>query len=209
MVAISGTLSEWMWNNKCYSIEGSLPFELGKSYKRRDGKLVTIIEVINTRGYETVRGDDAESPHLGCRYNRDSDRGRCTGTAGDFSDPHNLLPEFPEGHPNAAGEGFLVPLSMLGMNKSDDERAKFRELLILNDRCTEARYAALETQDWKAAHDQIFAKDIIEKVPALTSALGFTLEVVRPKGRDYRRAVYDFTHVFDVLIEDKRPFYAV
>ncbi len=82
----------------------SKPFELGKTYRTQAGSWVKIIEINNTPGYETVRGDDHEpdwiddkgkAHTLGWRYNREgkNERGRCTGSAHDFSDPRNLIPE--------------------------------------------------------------------------------------------------------------------
>lgn len=62
--------------------------KVGESYKTQDGKNVTITEARHTPGYECVLGDDDI-----WRYNREGDRGRVTGTAHDFSDPRNLIPE--------------------------------------------------------------------------------------------------------------------
>jgi hypothetical protein len=87
----------------------SKPFEVGKMYKTQAGESVTIIETKNDLpGYECVRGCDhgTDNPHYpryegatgrwhtsGWRYNRESDRGRVTGSAFDMSDPRNLIPE--------------------------------------------------------------------------------------------------------------------
>lgn len=91
-------------------------FELWKWYDRQDGKRVQVIEVRNDGWFDGVRCDDGaecearyvptawelEAEALGdmpkrgssgWRYNRDSDRGRATGSAFDFSDPFNLVPE--------------------------------------------------------------------------------------------------------------------
>lgn len=71
-------------------------FEVGKTYKTQGGQSVTIIAASGIPGYETVQGDDPinfEQPG-GHRYNRpSSDLGRVTGTAHDWSDPRNLIPE--------------------------------------------------------------------------------------------------------------------
>jgi hypothetical protein len=71
------------------------PFELGKTYLTQAGERVTIIAVNDTPGYETVQGDDplGGDPKGGWRYNRESDRGRVTGSTFDMSDPRNLIPE--------------------------------------------------------------------------------------------------------------------
>lgn len=74
------------------------PFELGKTYLTQAGQPVTIKAVSNTPGYECVQGDDLSSWTPGVfkwvwRYNRESDRGRVTGSAFDMSDPRNLIPE--------------------------------------------------------------------------------------------------------------------
>lgn len=78
------------------------PFEVGKAYQTHEGKTVTCVELSTTRGYECARFDDGETvpaPNgvgtntTGWRYNRDQDRGRCTGSAGDHSDPRCVIPE--------------------------------------------------------------------------------------------------------------------
>lgn len=80
--------------------EPGFRFQLWESYRTLAGDWVRIVEVSDRhRGYETVRGDDSPDPELGWRYNRsthDSDMGRCTGTAHDFSDPRNLIPWTPQ-----------------------------------------------------------------------------------------------------------------
>ena len=79
--------------------EGSKPFEVGKTYLTQEGKSVTIKAKTTVPGYECVQGDDlAKCPERGVftwiwRYNRESDRGRVTGSAFDMSDPRNLIPE--------------------------------------------------------------------------------------------------------------------
>lgn len=60
-------------------------FQLGLTYKTLDGKEVLIIDSSNTRGYESVQGDDGF-----WRYNRKGDWGRCTGSERD--NPDNLVP---------------------------------------------------------------------------------------------------------------------
>lgn len=208
MVAISGTLSNWMYNNKAYSVEGSLPFELGKTYKRRDGKDVTIIKVINHRGYETVQGDDGDHPQSGYRYNRDTDRGRCTGTAGDFSDPCNLLPEFPADHPTK-GEGFFVPVSLMGQIRSAEERALFRQLLVLEHRISDAKYGCFNTQDWKGTFDMIFKRGLSRRAGQLIRKLNLSLDFNPRSASNYKHNVMDFEWALTQLVEDRRPFYAI
>lgn len=208
MVAISGTLSNWMYNNKAYSVDGSLPFELGKTYKRRDGKEVTIIKVSNQRGYETVQGDDGDHPESGYRYNRDSDRGRCTGTAGDFSDPCNLLPEFPADHPTK-GEGFLIPVSLMGQIKSPEERALFRQLIALEHRISNAKRECFSTHDWKGVSDLIFKHGLKRRAGQLVNKLGLPLVFEPLPQRNYKSNVMDFEWALTRLVEDRRPFYAV
>ena len=87
-------------------MELTKPLEVGKTYKRVDGKEVTCIKVTDLRGYECAQFDDYAETHArtmkdwegnesaldyikrfggddpetsGYRYNRASDRGRCTG----------------------------------------------------------------------------------------------------------------------------------
>lgn len=70
------------------------PFVVGRTYKTQAGDDVTITaESTRHPGYECVQGDDRLTPEGGWRYNRESDRGRCTGSAFDMSDPRNLVPE--------------------------------------------------------------------------------------------------------------------
>jgi hypothetical protein len=206
MALTSGEFSNWMYNNKCYSVKGSLPFELGKTYKRRDGKDVTIIAVSNQRGYETVQGDDGAYPGSGFRYNRDNDRGRCTGTCGDFSDPRNLLPEFPPEIQNA-GEGFFVEVSLLSGNKSPEVLATFRELLILEDHVTQLKYLAGENGDWKGACDQMYSPEIAGKIEQFCKELGFAVNL-RGRTGDYATDVRKFAWGFTDTIEEFRPFYS-
>lgn len=203
MVAISGTLSNWMYNNRAYSVVGSLPFELGKTYKRRDGKEVKIIKVSG----ECVQGDDGDYPESGYRYNRTDDRGRCTGTAGDFSDPKNLLPDFLPDVKNA-GEGFFVPVSLMGQNKTPEQRAWFSELLTLENKIYEIKCAALHDNDWKGAHDKIFQDGLSKRVGELVGNLGLSL-VYRADGNDYKDRVWDFEWNLMVLTSDHRDFYVV
>lgn len=79
--------------------EPGFRFQLWESYRTLAGDWVRIVEVSERHpGYETVRGDDFPGTTLGWRYNRsthNSDLGRCTGTAHDFSDPRNLIPWTP------------------------------------------------------------------------------------------------------------------
>lgn len=96
------------------------PFEVGKQYKRLDGKIVTCIKVNNELvHHSTAQFDDYQESHdrvmakyandtgamefimkdpewdnpkkSGHRYNRDQDRGRCTASPDD--DPLNVIPE--------------------------------------------------------------------------------------------------------------------
>lgn len=205
MAAHSGELSTWMYNNPAYSIKGSLPFELGKSYPRRDGKMVKIIAVNNCRGYETVQGDDGETPEVGFRYNRESDRGRCTGTYGDFSDPRNLLPEFSLEIENS-GEGFLIAVSLLSGGKTAEEKAKFIELAILCSQVEEIKRAARKTDDWACAHGLIFNPTTSCRIFVLIKELEFSFPNLVPTP-SYRDAVISFEDALEKLMYDKRPFY--
>lgn len=68
----------------------TLPFVVGQTYQTKGGKSVTITEDNSDRigpSYWCIRGDDDI-----WRYNRESDRGRVTGSAFDMSDPLNLVP---------------------------------------------------------------------------------------------------------------------
>jgi hypothetical protein len=206
MALTSGEFSNWMYNNKCYSVKGSLPFELGKTYKRRDGKDVKIIAVSTQRGYETVQGDDGASPTSGFRYNRDNDRGRCTGTAGDYSDPRNLLPEFEPGVKNA-GEGFFVEVSLLSANKPDDVKKKFRELLILEDTVIQLKYRALDNNDWKSACEGMYNPDVVGQIQKYCKELGFFTNLPE-RTDDYKADARNFSWAFTDLIEEHRLYYA-
>lgn len=203
MVAMSGEFASWMWKNKPYSIEGSLPFELGKSYPRRDGKMVKII-AINDDGI-CVQGDDHESPYLGWRYQREGDRGRCTGSAVD--DPHNLLPDFAPGSKNL-GEGFFIKVSMLGANKSQYERDLFRQMLILEHELTEIRYGAKTHDEWKAAYDKIFDGGMCSRFFQLCEAMEWHFTWSDPD-MDYDDDVRAYTWAVTEFLEDKRAFYHV
>ena len=67
----------------------SQPFQVGKTYITKNHRLVKIIEENNEYlTHATVKGYDGI-----WRYNRPQDRGRCTGTNFDMSDPRNLIPE--------------------------------------------------------------------------------------------------------------------
>jgi len=68
-------------------VAGSAPFLLCSSYRTKAGQWVRIVDESTLKGYECVKGDDGI-----WRYNRESDRGRVTGSAFDMSDPRNLLP---------------------------------------------------------------------------------------------------------------------
>ena len=63
-------------------------FEIGKSYELQNGEWITVIGRTDLEGYECLECSD------GCyRYDRSThaiDAGRCTGTAHDYSDPHNI-----------------------------------------------------------------------------------------------------------------------
>jgi hypothetical protein len=207
MVATTGVFSAWLYDNKCYSIKGSLPFELGKTYKRRDGKEVTIIAINNHRGYETVQGDDGSCPTSGFRYNRANDRGRCTGSLGDYSDPRNLLPEFPPGVQNA-GDGFFIPVSLLSGNKSAEVKAQFRELMIIENELNDLRYAANSNADWKSAYDQVFGSAMIARIKTLAGALKLNFTVDNRHSGNYAFDVRRFTWDFSDWLEDFRVFYA-
>lgn len=63
--------------------------EVGRTYELQDGSTVLIIgRAKNLRGYETVY--DEHGHHRYDRSTHDSDTGRCTGTAHDYSHPRNL-----------------------------------------------------------------------------------------------------------------------
>lgn len=67
----------------------TLPFVLGQTYSTKSGDVVTIIdEHCKDDPYWTVLGSDDL-----WRYNRESDRGRVTGSPFDMSDFRNLIPE--------------------------------------------------------------------------------------------------------------------
>ncbi len=61
------------------------PFVIGQAYKTKAGESVKIIEEIKTPGHEHVKGDDGI-----CRYQREVDRGRVTGT--NDADQRDLVP---------------------------------------------------------------------------------------------------------------------
>jgi hypothetical protein len=99
-------------------IEFTKPFEVGKTYKRVDGKEVVCIKTKETKHYETAQFDDYEECHYrvmaeyaakdqlhfvkasdpnwndpsrsGYRYNRAEDRGRSTGSKWD---EYSVIPE--------------------------------------------------------------------------------------------------------------------
>jgi hypothetical protein len=210
MSAINGALADWMSKNKAYSIQGSLPFELGKSYPRRDGKMVKIIAVNNTPYYETVQGDDGVAGHLGFRYNRPGDRGRCTGTASDFSDPLNLLPNFEPSASNT-GEGFFVPVSLMGANKPERVRKLFGQLLTLEREATDIRYSCLgKNPAWEGAFRQLFDGpcSVRSRVSQVMTELGFGFDWQAKVDAKVRDGVRDYTWALTEFLEDKRPFYA-
>lgn len=119
------------------------PFEIGKTYKRVDGTDVTCISLSYTRGYETAQFSDFAETHArlgevyakkgitlsakdmgepeksGYRYNRASDRGRCTG--GEW-DGYCVIPE-----PNDADYA-LAALKHLNLSFKDilDDQARSR-----------------------------------------------------------------------------------
>lgn len=75
----------------------SVPLIVGKRYRTYGGDIVTIIyRNDEMRGYEVVQGDDLPEfeVQLGFRYNRKSDRGRCTGS--EPGDPRNIIPDLAE-----------------------------------------------------------------------------------------------------------------
>lgn len=76
--------------NSIYARRLSVPFKQGHTYTTREGNAVVIEKEYPLLGYEQVRGRDGI-----CRYNRESDRGRVTGSAFDGSDKLNLVPETP------------------------------------------------------------------------------------------------------------------
>jgi len=73
------------------------PFVVGNTYRTQGGKEVTCLELHDHPHYESARFDDPVTDAGGWRYNRDSDRGRVTGTDHSWSDPRNVIPEFETG----------------------------------------------------------------------------------------------------------------
>lgn len=88
------------------------PFEVGKSYQTNEGKTVTCVELSrecarfndgtlrwhHTGGWRNRHTGEMEpvkwhAATTGWRYNRESDRGRVTGTSFDHSDPRCVIPE--------------------------------------------------------------------------------------------------------------------
>jgi hypothetical protein len=203
MAAMSGTFASWLYNNRPYSTEGALGFVVGKSYLRRDGKLVKIV-AINDRG-DCVQGDDAECTNLGWRYNRPGDMGRCTGAMVD--DPMNLMPDFPVGHPNAACEGFRIEVCMMGANKTPEQRALFRELLDIRYKLDELKAFAKEHDEWKQAWEHVFSHDIEKRVKNICLDLGLCFHWDDPDST-HKRDVEAYDWAFNCFIEDHRPFYA-
>lgn len=67
---------------------GSIPFKIGDKFKTIEGTDVECIQLSEVqRGYECARFSDG-----GWRYNREHDRGRCTGS--EWDDRMNILPKF-------------------------------------------------------------------------------------------------------------------
>lgn len=91
-----------------YSGRLTKPFEVGQVVKTQGGDTVTVLEVKHEhREYACVRCSDVSenAPDGVWRYNRESDRGRVTGSAFDMSDPRNLVVELDvyegcPGHPD-------------------------------------------------------------------------------------------------------------
>jgi len=81
------------------------PFEVGKEYRTIGGETVTCVELSNVPDYECARFSDGGEKTIegrtfttGWRYNRDNiDRGRCTGTPFDHSDPRCVIPDPADG----------------------------------------------------------------------------------------------------------------
>jgi hypothetical protein len=74
-------------------IDKSVPFKVGKIYYTIGGKKIKIIKISNEgTPYECIQGNDGASNGLGWRYNRASDRGRCTASEFDYSNINNLIP---------------------------------------------------------------------------------------------------------------------
>jgi hypothetical protein len=64
-------------------------FQVGKTYLTQRGEAVRVVlRHAELRGYETVMGDDGI--HRYDRSSHNSDAGRCTGSAHDYSDPENF-----------------------------------------------------------------------------------------------------------------------
>ena len=69
-------------------MKGSIPFKIGDELMTISGNKVVCIELTFLKGYECARFDDGA-----WRYNREHDRGRCTGSSWD--DRLNILPNYP------------------------------------------------------------------------------------------------------------------
>ncbi|MNE19090.1 hypothetical protein D3C80_1121590 [compost metagenome] len=69
-------------------MRGSIPFKLGDVLQTISGNTVVCIELTYLKGYECARFDDG-----GWRYNREHDRGRCTGS--EWDDRMNVMPKYP------------------------------------------------------------------------------------------------------------------
>lgn len=68
--------------------DSAFTFRIGKTYKTQAGKRVKVIGRTRTKGYECLNCSDGKY-----RYDRSttkSDAGRVTGTAHDYSCPHNF-----------------------------------------------------------------------------------------------------------------------
>lgn len=66
-------------------------FDVGREYETQAGEKVTVLGRTDVVGYECLQCSDGRY-----RYDRSttsSDAGRCTGTAHDYSCPHNLKRE--------------------------------------------------------------------------------------------------------------------
>lgn len=108
-------LQAWMARMK-----KSLPFVVGGLYHRRDGVIVECIEVKEPHGGAAValfsdywtQGETI----LGWRYNRDADRGRCTGSRFDLF--MTVIPKFPpeviQSEPHEIGSWFQKAKKLFG-----------------------------------------------------------------------------------------------
>ena len=69
-------------------IMSDFKYKIGDEYECQDGEMITVIGRTDLKGYECLECSDGRY-----RYDRSDhsdDAGRCTGTAHDYSYPHNI-----------------------------------------------------------------------------------------------------------------------